>query len=103
MKIENEFFTGKTGLADLTTKIIGKKYLVITLYDESILVYPYKLNNDDILEDALKNKDVMEWTSIIAYSEEDAKEHTFKAHNQWYDKLNGIKNWKQSAILGIRS
>ena len=101
MTDNTEWFTGKTGLEDFITKKLGEKYLVIRMYDESVKIYTDEFQKH--VHDSLMGDDVAEWTYMKAFSELDAIKYSLKAHDQWYDKQNGIKDWKNSAKLGIRS
>ena len=101
MNAEDGFYTGLEGFSDLYVRIFGKKYLVTVDYNDNKFVHT-DLSEEGVKQ-ALNLLNISEWTFMLAMSEEQAKRYCFSAHNQWYDHTNGLKDWKRSATLGIRT
>lgn len=87
-------FTGRF-FTHIAAEMFGKDYWVVTFDDDSHMSWPRNSEEDDrhLVTVVDSRADVQEWTLIRAFSEQDARNHWVKAHDQWYAKENGDKLW----------
>ena len=102
MKIET--YTGEAGIKHNLLMKFGKDFIVI-VFDEDAKMFALRdiKENKDLIDETINTANVMEWTRVRAMNFIQAKKNAYAAHAQYYDKLNGIKNWVDSAKLGIQS
>jgi hypothetical protein len=99
-----ETFTGRVGKDHNRVMDIGIDFIVI-VFDEDSAMYAIRdiPENQELILDTINGCNIMEWTRVRAYDIKDAKLHAYQAHDQYYDKLCGVENWIDSAVLGIQA
>lgn len=104
--MEIETFTGKTGKEHQEIMEQGRDFIVIVLDDKNetkIAISDIPENKIAIEELINSIPNILEWTRVRAWNANTAKVNAYAAHAQFYDKLNGLENWIESAVLGIQS
>ena len=101
---ELDAYTGRVDYEHMLALHFGINFIVFVLDDGTTFAIGDIPANQQRIEDIQNNHPKLaEWTRVRAYDGEDAKAHAIAAHNQFYDKLNGLDDWVNSAELGMRT